>query len=371
MQFTCNTKPLSDALNLGIINSDVSKYYRKSCLAQLTATKTSLRVNLEAESIVTQLIVKGAGDADASESIFVDSLLLKQLVSTFETATVTLEFIENGLVLHSGKSKFTLPKMIDSIELELNSPKDVSDQSGVSVDIDKDAWRFVKDHQMFAIAMSFTHPVYTKVWIGDTGDVLVGDFDNSLFTHSKRSNLGTTCLLSETIVNLFNALPEGAKLTRYDRSYLISLQLDSYSYVSEFQPQYETDEGVGSYNSAIFLNMMKHPVSNYVETSAAAINKFLGQATLLSTSTEDTIFVSVGDGQVKLYTDTLKCEVAATGITPDVYTGEFRVDTLKSIVANYVDGDKVCIYPMLEESVVIGLLFWNKDCTSMLSSVAE
>lgn len=369
MQFTCNTKPLADALSLGIINSNVSKYYRKSCLAQLSATKTALKINLEAESIVTELIVKGASDTDAIPSIFVDSLVLKQLVSTFDTATVTLEFQENGLVLHAGKSKFTLPKMIDSVELELNAPKDVSSADGVAVDIKKDTWKFVKDHQMFAIAMSFVHPVYTKVWIGDAGDIIVGDFDNSLFTHSTKGNLGSTCLLSETIINLFNALPEGAKLFKYDRTYVIRVDLDSYTYVSEFTPQYEDDEGVGSYNSTIFLDMMKHPDNNAVQVSAAAMNKFLGQASLLSTNTEDTIFVDIGDGQLRLYKNDLSCQLDAKGITADTYKAEFKVDTLKSVVSNYADADTVFIAPMIQENETIGFLFWNADVTTLLAVV--
>lgn len=369
MQFTCNTKPLADALGLGIINSNVSKYYRKSCLAQLSATKNTLKVNLEAESIVTELLIRGAGDAESAPSIFVDSLLLKQLVSTFDTATVTLEFLENGLVLRAGKSKFTLPKMIDSVEMELNAPRDVSSEVGVAVDIKKDVWKFVKEHQMFAIAMSFVHPVYTKVWVGDNGDIIVGDFDNSLFTHSKKGNLGATCLLSDTIVNLFNALPDGAKLFKYGRSYVIRVDLDSYTYVSEFTPQYEEDEGVGSYNSAIFLDMMKHPETNSVQVSAAAMNKFLGQAALLSTNTEDSIFVAIGDGQVKIYTDDVNCQLDAKGITAEVYTAEFKVETLKSVVSNYADADNVFIAPMIQEGEVIGLLFWNADVTTLIAVI--
>ena len=75
-------------------------------------------------------------------------------------------------------------------------------EGAIKVKIDNSDWKFVKDYQMYAIGMSFVHPVYTQVWIGSEGDVIVGDFDNSIFTFSKKNKLGKTCLLSNTIFYL-------------------------------------------------------------------------------------------------------------------------------------------------------------------------
>ena len=136
MNFNVSTKPLTDALNLGVINQNVSKFYQKSCLAQVTASKRDLKINLEASNVLSELHLRGSGDSEETVTTFVDCLLLKQLVSTFEANVTTFEFTEGGLILHSGKSKFTLPKMIDDSELELNSPSKLEGQSSI-IDIDK------------------------------------------------------------------------------------------------------------------------------------------------------------------------------------------------------------------------------------------
>lgn len=372
MKFTCSTKPLIDALNLGIINQNVSKFYQKSCLAQLTATRRSLKVNLEAAYVVSEIHLKGSGDQDESATIFVDCLLLKQLVSTFDAATTTFEFVDGGLVLHSGKSKFTLPKMIDGQELELRSTSPVTPAAPV-IDIDKSDWKFIKDFQMYAIAMSFIHPVYTRVWVGEDGDVLVGDFDNSMFTHSNKSKLGSTCLLSDTIINLFNSLPDGAKLTQLENSYLINVQTDGFEYASEFTPQYESDEGVGSYNSDMILEMMGRDDSTAVKINVAAINKFLNQASLLSSNTEDIITFSYSDGSVSLVDKNVDCKLPAEvddGVDISDFEVDFKTVLLKSVISNF-DEDEVMAAPMYQEHEIVGITFWTKNMTTILAGVDE
>ena len=369
MKFNLSTKPLIDALNLGIVNQNVTKFYQKSCLAQITADRHTLKVNLEASNVVSELILKGSGDEDTSVTVFVDSLLLKQLVSTFEAAVTTFEFIEGGLVLHSGKSKFTLAEMIDGSELQLTPPSQASAGAEV-IDIDKSDWKFIKDHQMYAIAMSFIHPVYTRVWVGESGDVLVGDFDNSLFTHSKMSKLGRTCLLSDTIVNLFNSLPEGAKLTKLDKSYIINVKTDGFEYASEFTPQYEDDPAVGSYNSEIILSMMEKDENNSVKVNVGAINKFLNQAALLSSSSEDTIKFDVADGQVSLTDNNVDCKLPVQGNIATPYGIDFKTVLLKSVVSNF-DEEEVNVAPMLQDDAVIGIILWTKKMTAVLAGVDD
>lgn len=368
MQFNVSTKPLTDALNLGVVNQNVSKFYQKSCLAQITATRRELKINLEAANVLTEVHLKGSGDSDEVVTMFVDCLLLKQLVSTFEASVTTFEFTEGGLILHSGKSKFTLPKMLDDSELELNPPNSSQLEGSVSIDINQSDWKFIKDHQMYAVAMSFIHPVYTRVWMGDNGDVLVGDFDNSLFTHSKKSKLGNTCLLSDTIVNLFNTLPEGAKLRNIGSSYIITVTTDGFEYMSEFKPMYESDEGVGSYNSDIILEMMGHEESG-VKMNTAAINKFLNQAALLSTNTEDTIKLSVSGGTISLVDSNVDCKLPVEGVTEE-FSVEFKTSLLKSVVSNF-DEEVVSIAPMKQEGEVAGVLVWSKNMTVVLAGIDE
>ena len=375
MKFIVSTKPTKSALDLAIINSNVSKFYSKSCLAEVSANANTLTINLEAASIVSEVKLKGSGDTDEASTVFVDSLVLKQLIASFDSPTIIFEFTESGLVLHSGKSKFTLPKMTDDSDMALARPLKVLELSNcVNVDVDSSAWKFVKDHQMFAIAMSFVHPVYTNVWVSDGDDVVVGDFDNSIFTHSHKSNLGCCCLLSDTIVNLLMSLPEGSKIVRdpESRSYIINGSTDSFEYIAQFTPKYESDPGVGSYNADMVLSMMPDSSDQAVTLDSDKISKLLNQASLLSTSSEDTITLSVRDKQAWLHDNNVNGSV---DIKPSCdwdkikeYSVEFRTALLKSAMSNY-SGD-ISIYPcMADDDIVGGVVMKDKDVTTLLAGV--
>lgn len=373
MNFTVSTKPLTDALELGVINASVSKFYQKSCLAQVRADRRLLTINLEASFVCTQLELRGSGDSDEPANIFVDNVLFKQLMGTIETATVTLEFDEGGLIIHSGKSKFTLPKVIDGVDIDLNRPAEITGQS-TTIDIKLDDWKFIENHQMFAIAMSFITPVYTRVWMGQFGDVIVGDFDNSIFTHSKKSKLGRTCLLSDTIINLFNSLPEGAKLTQADDSYIISLITDGYTYTAQFKTQSEEDDGVGSYNADVILGTMVKDEAAAVSVNVEAITKILKQADLLSTSAEDIIELRVHDSEVSLVDRNIDGDIPIEGVSPISYAVKFKTVNLKSVINN-LDADTVKIAPMKQEvddgEVIVGVCIWSPEMEVIIGGVED
>ena len=58
MKFTVNTKPLKNVIGLGIIRSNVSNFYKRSQVVQITATQDSLILNIEASSIKTRMVKK-------------------------------------------------------------------------------------------------------------------------------------------------------------------------------------------------------------------------------------------------------------------------------------------------------------------------
>lgn len=367
MKFTVNTKPLIEALDLGVINNNISPFHKKSTIIQVSADKDTLTLNIEAEAIKTEIKLKGSNDTKESGKIFVSSSLMKQLVSTFESAVTELEFAEGGLILHSGKGKFTLPKLIDEADIELDKPNTDVDLSA-GIDINKEEWKFIQDNQMYAISMSFIHPVYTYMWIGENGDVIVGDFDNSLFTHSTKSKLGNTCLLSSTIVNLFESLPEGSKLVKSDKNYIIHFESDSMSYISEFTPKYEDEEDMGSYNSNIFLDMMKHSTESY-KISAPGMIKYLNQAQLLSSSTDDTIVMSVDKDVLQLKDDNVNCKLGVEGTSiVDPFEIEFKTEMLRKVISNYED-DYINMSPVVQDDEVAGMLFWNDSLTTVIAGV--
>ncbi len=364
MKFTVSTKPLKNAIDLGIIKENISKFNQKSCLAQVTATRDTLRINIEAPSIYTEISLRGSGDSDESTTIFVDCALLRQLIDSFDKDITSLDFIDGGIVLHSGSSKFTLPKLVDANNLSLNRPADTVE--GDSIELKSSDWKFVKDHQMFAISIWMIHPVYTRVWIGEDGKVIVGDIDNVIFTLSNKSNLGSTCLLNPTIIHLFTNLPEGSKISKVDNSYVLSVETDGYTLVSQFIPEYETDEGVGSYNSEAILTTLVKP-ENYIEVDVAPIIKFLNQADIVATSEDTYTNFKVADNVLTLNRGSgdFKVNVNKVGDLVD-YAGDFKSTFFKSIFSS-IDGDKIKIGPIYNEGEISGSIFWTDNLSIVLA----
>lgn len=364
MKFTLSTKPLQNAVDLGIIKENISKFNQKSCLAQVTATRENLRINIEAPSIYTEIVLTGSGDSDEAETIFVDCALLRQLVDSFDKDVTSIDFVDGGIVLHSGSSKFTLPKLLDANNLSLNRP--VTNAEGDSIELKSGDWKFVKDHQMFAISIWMIHPVYTKVWIGEDGKVIIGDIDNVIFTLSNKSNLGSTCLLNPTIINLFTNLPEGSKIKKVDNSYVLSVDTDGYTLTSQFIPEYESDEGVGSYESESILTTLNKPES-YIEVDVATVNKFLNQADIVATAQDTSTYFKVDGSSLILNRGSgdLKLDVNKVGELTD-YAGDFKSTFFKSIFSS-VDSDRIKIGPVYNEGELSGSVFWTDNLSIVLA----
>lgn len=368
-----NTKPFSDALTLSVVNSNVSKYYSKSCMAQLILSGNNLRLNFEANQIRTEVLLKGDSDAkDITEKAVVDCLLLKQIVSTFDTNTCSVEFVEGGIILHSGKSNFTLPNIVDITDLELDRPdKDNAAQS--YKDISHEFWTFIRDKQMYAIAMSFIHPVYTNVWVGDTGDVLTGDIDNSIFTYSGFGDMPETCLLSDTIINLLVSLPDSAQIKQVgDGKYLTLYACDSFDLVCQFSPKYEDDPDVGSYSSDVILDMMNDK-EEYIEFETKKLKQLLGQIDILASTSDNILTISTisseGRNFLNLQDKNVSGDIPYTGNIPD-FTMKFKSVQLKQMIYNY-DEDKLYLCPRIVNDECVGLLVWSDDLTSVLGCVEE
>lgn len=377
MEFKVSTKPLSDALNLGVIKENVNAYYSTSVIAQIIAKSSELIINLESENIKTRLTLRGSADfGDDQEClVFVNCLALRQLVSTFEASVTTLEFTEGGLVLHSGNSKFSLPRVSDHQEAALADPYSGDISSRIVSKINTAAWRFLEDHQMYAASMSFMFPIYRFAWSSKDGDLLVGNFDNSLFTHSNKKLLNSTCLLSDTIVTLLNSVPEDAELVELDNTYLLKFSTDGFEYVTEFEPKYETseeEEGIGSYNANMFLEAMNPDPDKSVTIEVEKLDKFLGQLQIIVTATEYPVKLSVEDNAVVVDADGSLCKIE-TDNSSEHYVATFNAVLLKSVIAN-MDSEKInlmCLHDADDENIVAGVLFWTDEMQVMLSTVKE
>lgn len=361
MNFKLNTKPLNDALGLGIVNANISKFYSKSEVAQLTLSANELKINLEAANIATEIKLKGIGEGIVQPiTLFVDCVTFKSLVNTIDTNIIELEPQDNSLLVRAGKSKFTLAGKSDESEFTLRTPEAV-DLSTVSTrPINKEYWKFVKTHQLFAIAVSEVWPVYNKIYVSEDDLAIIGDLENGTFTKSEMSDLKTTCLLTETTVNMFNAVPDGAVIYAVGEDFGVHVKTDSYELVSQFTPVYESTEDGIDYNVGLILGTFNTTGENVLEVELAAMQKALTQAVLLSTSGEFKLMLEVADNTVKIHNEVINCKVKAKSGTSVDYSMEISVPKLQAIMSHCCE-EAVKIAPYESEGEIVGILVDSGD----------
>lgn len=376
MEFKLNTEPLANALNLGVINANVSNMYKPSCVALVTAKRKYLTINLESNSIVSEITLPGMGSSEEEASIFVDCLLFKQLINTLDSNITDLIIEESGLTIKSGKSSFTLPKVLDE-DIEMKHPSQVYD-TDEKLELNVEDWKFVKENQLYAIAMSFSHPVYRYIFVSDDMDVLVGDFDLSIFTHSTKSNLGRRCLLTPTIVNLFTSIPEGCKFTRHGDNYILQVDTESYNYVAEISPTMESDD-IGYYQPEIILNMMNHYERKELVFNTASTIKFLSQAQLLassklSTGSKDDAIITMiyeGDAVLHFIGDNVEFSVdLEEQFDVEPFKISFKLGLFYSVISKFSDME-VSMTPVVNEGVTVGITLWTDELSTSVAGVDE
>lgn len=367
MKFTLSTKPLKSVTSLGIIKANISQYYYRSNVVQITATRDTLKLNIEAASIKTRMTLKGSGDSDTPASIIVDCAKFKQLIDSIDNDVMTIEFIAGAISIHAGTSKFSIPQLIDTGDVQLDEP--VMEYKALStVAIPASNWQFIKDHQMYAISTSEDRPVYKNVWVGEDNGVIVGDMDIGLFTYSKQGSFDTSCLLPASLINLFTSIPEGSTVSKLGNNYILSIETDSYSMATEFAPKYESDSAVGSYNSKIILDKLQHPAS-FITIDIGPIIKFINQTSIVNQAGIDKLFtLTIDNGKLTLAN-------RVSNYTMDVDTDAsykviFVTEYIKKVLAN-LDDDTVNIAPIMGKingvDSAVGCMFWTEKLTAMLA----
>lgn len=370
MKFTLSTKPLVTAANLAIINSNVTKFYHKSVMVELTATQNKLLINTEATSIISEVKLSGVGDSTEEARIFVDALTFKNLISTLKASQVELEFEDNALIVTCGKSSFSLPKLADAKDGSFTSPVELTDDVIATADlVDISKWKFIKDHQMFAKADSYTAPVYTYVWAGASGDAIVGDYNNSIFTHSNSSQMKTDCLLSETIINLVTSLPENTKIVRSGDTYVLYIAADSYEYRSQITPETESEDGLGIYNADIIKSIMEMS-ANIVKVDGSEIITALNQSALLTVDKNPKIEFKVDSDGVHLKDKRIDVVIPIEGTVDKPYTLSFKPSQLKPLISNSPD-TLLELCPRIADDEVVGIIVGSKGYTAVLAGSEE
>ena len=372
MKFTLSTKPLQNAVSYGIIKANISAYDDLSKLVQLTADRSTFKINVETESTKTLMELHGSGDSDDTVAIILDCAMFKSLIDSIESDVITFEFVDNGVLVHSGNSVFTLEQAFDAESAQLANPVTQYNPTSIST-IRPENWQYIRDHQLFAIATKGDHQAYKYVWVGEDKDVLVGDIQNSLFAHSKFSDFDSTCLLPPTLINLFTTVPEGATVAKLDKNYILKFETDGYSIITEFTPKYEEDETVGSYRSDIIFTRFVKP-EDYITVEVSPITKFIKQNAIVNTAKIETSFsFTVSADALTIKNRTSNYTVGVD--TADEYTVNFAPDLFRSVL-NSLDSERVNIARMTADGVdnngnptkvTLGCIFWTDNLTIILA----
>ena len=364
MKFTLSTKPLVAAANLVIINSNINEFDDKSYMLEITADRTNLYLNTETHFIVSEVKLLGTGTEEEPARAFVDALIFKNLISTLKSAQVEIDFTPNSIVVTSGKSSFSLPMLANAKDGAFRSPLELSSEKISAADnIDLGKWKYIKKHQLYAKATSYALPVYTYVWVGKDNDVLVGDLNNNLFTHSKAGQLDMDCLINDSIVNLIITLPENTKIIREDNAYMLYIMADSYEYRSQITPTLESDEN-GEYNAETIISIMELG-DNTVKVDGAEILTAINQATLLNKAADAQLTFSVTADGLLIKNPYINAVIPIEGNVGYPYTLRFTPSVLKSFISNCPDMNlELC--PRVNDGEVAGIIVHTKDYTAVV-----
>lgn len=368
MKFTLNTKPLKDSMNLGIISSNISKFFEKSTVIELTAVDDTLRINTQATSLLSESYIKGYNEGEDTGNAIVDCNLFKSLIGTIDSSEISLTFDENVLVVQSGKSRFNVPKLLnDEDGISLDRPESEDIESKFVGELHPSTWKYIQDHQLYAVADSQIQKAYTRVWVSTDRGVLTGDPTMSYFTYQPTSDLSSNCLISSTIVNLLAMLDEGSKLYQVDNSnYVVVADHDSFKFISEFTVEHEDENGIGSYGSDMIFDMILDESQKSVQISTSKLVGSIKQASLFATASDPLIYLESNDKGVRLVNDNVNCRISSDSYME--YNIAFTVNDLDTVV-NHMDGDTLDMSPIVKEGDVVGIRFKSGDMIAVLGGV--
>ena len=370
MKFSLNVASLKDALDLGVISSNISKFFEKSTVIELTVEGSALRLNTQATALLSEAVILGSNEDNGVGSAIVDCTLFKSLVSSLDSNEVTLDFQDTVLVVQSGRSKFNVPKLLtDEDGASLDRPVSESELAAkLCGELHPDSWKYIQDHQLYAVAASQIHKVYTRVWVDPDKGVLTGDPDNSLFTYQPSSDLDSSCLVSSTIVNLLATLEEGTKLYHVDDStYAAKMDVDSFSFCSQFTVEHESQAGMGEYGSDMIFDMVLDSEQKELSVSKAKLSANVKQASLFASASNPYISMNVGINGAFLVNENVNCQISKDASDME-YEVKFMVSDV-DVVASHMELDDMTMSPIVKGGEVFGVRFKSGDMVALIGGV--
>ena len=361
-KYTVNTNVLKSALNLVIIKNNISPYYRKSAILQIEVTEfNQLKLNTESYNLCSEIRLEGKLDGDNRVSVFVDSVLFQSLINTITDNTITFDFVESGIDIHTNSSVLKVSKLIDMEDMTLNFPVEV-DNIDNSVDISSDVWKFISQYQASMLGTGMAYPIYRNIWFSNDGTVVAGDYETETFTKSKQmKGFAETCLISDMILNLLLSMPEGSKVIPVNigdnkSKYVIVSDADSYTYRAEFEPLYESDEHVGSYMADSLMSVMTSDKS--VKVDKSQLISPLNQIKLFGNTMVELTF---NGSELELHSQNVNCK---TKIDGKLKSGgmEFLASTLLKVLNN-LNEDTLNMGFAMQKDKPVGINIWNDVLT--------
>lgn len=382
MKITVSTEALKSGLSTLILDSSISKFNPKSCITRLTMSSGSLQLDTEYSEIKSRLKMDCTADTDDLKVIYVESSVFKRLIGSLNTGDVSLEITdkdETTLVVYAGKSKFFVPQIAEYQDvrfgIESGDIEDLETLFDKSAKFDFSAWKFVSNYQLYAIADSITSlKAYTNVYVGEDNSIIVGDYNNNLFTYSNKNTVFDSCMLPGSVVRLLIAYPEDSSVAHGDNGLWYIMchnESGNYSLISEFKTKPETD--TENYQSDKILPLMVHDDKSAVTIpNLAAIRDVLAQGSVLVSNKNDYVInLSVDKGKLHIYGNNM--EYTENVDNADVsFNAAFRLQHFIDTIS-HLDSNEVTIMPKYRKDrngndVVIAILLWTENLTVVLGS---
>ena len=368
MKFIVATKPLKDALNLIVVNSNINSFNLRTGIIQLCVEDSKLRMNTESTLIFSEVHLDGEVEGDGDSFCTLDCLMLKNLISTISDIDVTLDFQDNSLDIYTKNSNFSIPKKNDE-GIQLDRPEYDVSESDLIGDLEVDAWKFVKKNQAYALCALPTYKVYNFAWVSKKG-IITGDPVTGYFTFNDESSIEDSCLMSMDIINLLASFEEGSKLYKTDGGYVVKFDLDSFTLISQFDVYHEEEDGIDSYGEDLVFDMIYDESDVSVDVDLAELLPFIKQTMMISAAvSEEYLKMSYSDGKLSLSTPSTRfviddCE------SEGEFECTFRIHHLSNVL-NHMDRELVKFYPIVKEGEVYGLKVEGDHLVALIGGTVD
>lgn len=384
MKAVVNTEALKAGLGTLILDSGISKFNPKSCITRLTISKGTLQLDTEYTDIKSRLRIDCETEGSSESVIYIESSVFKKLINSLTAATLTLTLDDSdstSLIVNAGKSKFIVPQIAEYMDVKFGidtaNSEDLETLFDGSAKFDFSAWKFISNYQLYAIADNTTnHKAYTNVYVGENNEIIVGDYNNNLFTFSTKNTMFDSCMLSGSVVKLLISYPDDSCIARSESQsnlwYIMCHKDDGhYSLISEFTTKLESESE--NYQADKVIPLMTHDDSLAVTIpNLAAIRDVLAQGSVLvSNKNGYVINLAVSDGKLRIYGNNMEYveDIDNSNISFEV---AFRLQKFIDTVS-HLDSNEVKIMPKYRKGrdggeVVIAILIWTDDLTIVLGA---